>query len=366
MPKVLYVSHTARIGGAEHSLLDLIAGLPQHYAPMAACPEGPLADELTRRGVSVSTIDLVRFKRTLCPACLAGYWLAWRRGVRSIAGIISEEGVDLVHANSTTAHLYAGAAAARAGVPSVWHVRDTSVPAAARRLLRKADACIAISRYVAECVRGGGCAEPMVIYNGVDLEVFHPASGPRQPLVAMVGQLVPWKNHADFIRAAATVAKEVPASRFLIVGSDLFGDHPDYPARLESLARELGVAGCLEFTGHREDVAELLRTLAVMVLPSRGEPFGRVAAEAMASAVPVVAYAEGGPAEIVEHERTGILVPPGDVSGLAAGVVRLLRDPAQARRMGEAGRARAAEMFDCRRTAREVAAVYDSLLGGRE
>jgi len=367
MPNVLYVSHTSVIGGAEHSLLDLIAALPERYVPIVACPAGPLTDELAERRIRVATVKLVRFKRTLCPVCLARYWLAWRGGARTLAGIIGEADIRLVHSNSTTAHLFGGAAARRAGVPAVWHVRDTALPPLARKLLPEADACIAISRFIAKQVHGCTGIEPEVIYNGVAVEAFHPApSPPDRTVVAMIGQLVPWKNHGDFIRAAAQIRADVPDARFLVVGADLFGDHPAYARRLEALAREVGIGEAVEFTGFREDVPELLRSLSVLVLPSRREPFGRVVVEAMASAVPVVAYAEGGPAEIIEHERTGFLVEPGDVTALASAAVRLLRNPDEARRMGEAGRARAEQMFDRRDTARRVVAVYDRLLGGGE
>ena len=182
----------------------------------------------------------------------------------------------------------------------------------------------------------------------------------------MAGQLVPWKNHGDFLLAAARIREAVPSARFLIAGDDLFGDHPGYREELESLAEETGVAESLEFTGYRKDLPQLLRSVSVLVHPSREEPFGRVVVEAMASGVPVVAYDEGGPAEIISHGNTGLLVRPGDVALLAAAVTRLLQNPAEAAKLGRAGRARAEEMFARPDTALKIMAVYSKLLEGRQ
>jgi len=368
MPKILFVHHATQISGAENSLLDLLAALDAEWEPVVACPGGgPLAERLQKAGARVVDVPMTRFKRTLCPLALSRYFLAWRRGVRALAEVIREANIDIVHSNSTTAHLYGGAAARRCGVPSVWHVRDVAIPGLTRLLLPRASACIAISHFIAERVESSVGVTPEVIYNGVDLERFHPPERPpEEPTVAMVGQLVTWKGHHDFLQAAGKVRETLPAARFLIVGEDLFGDHPHYKKELEALAADLGIAESVTFTGYCADVPELLRTVSVLALPSREEPFGRILVEAMASGVPVVAYEEGGPTEIIAHGKTGLLVPRGDVAQLASAVAGLLLDPAKASRLGDAGRARAAEAFSHRRTAENIMAVYSRLLEGRE
>jgi glycosyltransferase involved in cell wall biosynthesis len=367
MPRVLLVHHSSQAGGAENSLLDLVGGLSEEWGALVACPGGgPLIEQLEAAGGRVLPAPIARFKCTACPIQLSRYFLAWRRGVRALVAIIKDAGIDIVHSNTTTAHLYGGAAAARCRVPSVWHIRDTAIPGAAKLILPGASACIAISHYIADHVGPAARPGPDVIHNGVDLDEFHPAQHPPEtPTVAMVGQLVPWKNHGDFLRAAARIRKAVPSARFLIVGDDMFGDHPDYRQQLESLAEEAGIAESLDFTGYRHDLPQLLRSVSVLVHPSRKEPFGRAVVEAMASGVPVIAYREGGPAEIISHGNTGLLVRPGDVAQLAAGAISVLQAPDKAARLGEAGRARAEEMFDCRNTARKIMAVYSKLLEGR-
>ena len=367
MPRVLFVHHSSQAGGAEKSLLDLISCLSKEWATLIACPGGgPLVEQLEAAGGHVVPVPITRFKRTACPIQLMRYFLAWRRGMRALEAIIKDADVDIIHSNSTTAHLYAGAAAAHCRIPSVWHIRDTAIPGLARLILPTASACIAVSHFIADRVGPTARSEPDVIHNGVDLDEFHPAQQPPEtPTVAMAGQLVPWKTHRHFLLAAAKIREAVPSAKFLIVGDDLFGDHPGYREELESLAEEAGIAKSLEFTGYRNDLPRLLRSVSVLVHPSRGEPFGRVIVEAMASGVPVVAYEDGGPAEIISHEETGLLLRPGDAAQLASAVIRLLTDPAQAARFGQAGRARAVELFDRRRTALRVAEQYSRLLGGK-
>jgi len=366
MPKILFVQCTTQISGAEHSLLDLLAALRSEWQPVVACPGGgPLTARVEAAGARVVDAPLVRFRRGFCPLTLSRYFFAWRRGVRALAQVIREVNIDIVHSNSTTAHLYGGPAARRCGIPSVWHVRDVAIPSLAKLILPRPSACIAVSRFIAEGVESSMGVWAEVIYNGVNLDRFHPpAQSPEEPTVAMVGQLVPWKGHRDFLRAAAKVREALPAARFLIVGEDMFGDHPHYREELEALAADLGIAELVTFAGYRADVAELLRTVSVLVLPSRKEPFGRIIVEAMASGVPVVAYEEGGPKEIIAHGETGLLVPPGDVARLASAVAGLLLDPAEAKKLGDAGRARAAEAFDHHQTAEKITTVYLRLLEG--
>ncbi|HVG44323.1 MAG TPA: glycosyltransferase, partial [Longimicrobium sp.] len=101
----------------------------------------------------------------------------------------------------------------------------------------------------------------------------------------------------------------------------------------------------VHWLGFRRDVAAVLKAMDVLAVPSHWEGFGLVAAEALAAGVPVVAADASSLPEIVRDGREGLLVPPGDVDALAAALVRLGRDPAERRRMGEAGPSRVATAF---------------------
>jgi len=406
MPRILFVHHASQLGGAENSLLELVKNLEPPYEAVVACPhpkekgkrekekghsspsqhlergQGARSDpgseqemsssligQLRLLGVAVEPVPLIRFKRTSNPILLARYLMAWRRGARELSRIVRRAGIDLIHSNSTTAHVYGSAAAKQTGVPSVWHVRDVAIPSigsivAMPRLCRNS-ACIAISQFIAGRLKAAAGIDAEVIHNGVDLQRFHPADAPpSDPVVLMVAQVVPWKGQRDFLQAAAMVKRRIPAVRFRLIGSDLFDDHPEYRGLLGTLAQRLDLADTVEFAGYRDDVPGLLRKSTLLVMPSRDEPFGRAVIEAMASGLPVVAYNEGGPAEIVVDGQTGLLAPPGDVPALADAIVRVLSNPDEAARFGRAGRQRAVELFDARQTARKIMAVYSRLLEG--
>ena len=126
---------------------------------------------------------------------------------------------------------------------------------------------------------------------------------------------------------------------------------------LERISRRLGLADRVRFLGRRTDSPDLLAACDVFVLPSRREGLGVASLEAMAAARPVVASRVGGLAEAVVHERTGLLVPPGDPRALGEALIRLLRDDALRERLGAAGPDRIAEGF----AAEQMIEAYEKL-----
>ena len=118
-----------------------------------------------------------------------------------------------------------------------------------------------------------------------------------------------------------------------------------YAAGLRRLVDELGIADRVTFSGHLEDVRPALAAMDVYVHPGEPEPFGLVNLEAMAMEKPVAAFAHGALPEIVEHGRTGLLVPPGNVEELASAVAILLRDSEGAGRLGREGAQRVRDRF---------------------
>ena len=144
----------------------------------------------------------------------------------------------------------------------------------------------------------------------------------------------------------------------MIVGEEMAAG---YRQHLEDLARELGVADGVVFTGQRSDVPRLMAAADVFAMPSLGEPFGLVFLEAMAMQLPVVALDSGGAPEVVEDGVTGFLVEPGDMDGLTSKLLALLEDPKRRQRMGAAGRQRVEAHFTTPRMAADTARVYRRL-----
>jgi glycosyltransferase involved in cell wall biosynthesis len=206
------------------------------------------------------------------------------------------------------------------------------------------------------------------IYNGIPferlvqgVEACEPFAPGRQWAIGMVGQLVGWKKHALFIEAACTVAREFPDVLFFIVGDSLFEDNTAYELGLRRQVEERKMGDRVVFTGHRRSIGSVLGGMDMRVHQATAEPFGRVVVEAMALGRPVVAANAAGPAELLRDGESGLLVPPNDAEALAAGILRLMRNPAEARVLGEQARHRAYELFSHERFVASCVEVYEEV-----
>jgi glycosyltransferase involved in cell wall biosynthesis len=170
-----------------------------------------------------------------------------------------------------------------------------------------------------------------------------PARGesPAPPRVLYVGRLAAEKNLTAWLEVAARVAREVPEAAFAIVGEGA------EEAELRARARALGLDGRLTLHGFRPN-AELgahYRAATVLLLTSRHEGFGRVVLEAAAAGTPAVATHTAGAVDVVAHGETGFVHPQGDLDGMAASIVRLIREPALRVRLGRAAAERARRRY---------------------
>lgn len=218
----------------------------------------------------------------------------------------------------------------------------------AHKVVANAEASAALLRR--ELVPGG---KVVVVPNGLDLTLFDAAPGrtPRRRIV-MVANLRPGKGHTTLIDAAAIVRRTFPDAHV-----DFVGDGTERH-RLAEYIRARGLTAAFTFHGHCEDVPARLSAADVCVLPSESEAFPNAVLEAMAAARPVVASAVGGILEVVQHERTGLLVPPGDVDALAAALIRVLTDHETSARMAAAGRALVEARYSFDRMIAALEALY--------
>jgi phosphatidylinositol alpha 1,6-mannosyltransferase len=224
----------------------------------------------------------------------------------------------------------------------------------AKFILRRADRVRVVSTPLRQLV-AANCGIPISRIDVAPVGVnFVAASGERRAcksaisdriadrqIVLFVGRLYAPKNLALWIGVAGRVAACLPEVCFAVVG-----DGPD-ESRTRQLAAEAGIAERILFLGRRTH-AELPNIYAasdVFLLTSHYEGFGRVVLEAQLAGIPVVSTACGGPEDLIKDGCSGRLLPPGDEVGLVAAVTELLRDPAQAARLGSAGRAQAEQNF---------------------
>lgn len=183
---------------------------------------------------------------------------------------------------------------------------------------------------------------------------------PSAPLVFVFSRLNGMKGVEYFLEAASMAAPNFPDARFLVVGDGA------KRKELEAYAARLGLSPRVTFTGFRTDVPDLLPEATISVLPSLSEGLSNSLLESMASGVPVVAGRVGGNPEIIEHDVSGLLVPPRDSEALAAAMCSLLRDPELAARFGKAGQRRVAELFSMERSVGEVERLYERLVGAHQ
>jgi glycosyltransferase involved in cell wall biosynthesis len=167
-----------------------------------------------------------------------------------------------------------------------------------------------------------------------------------------VGVLSPDKGHELLIRALAQLRKEYGGCRLLLAG-----DGPSRPM-LETLARELGVHQAVIFAGFVTDIESVYPALDVFLFPSSFEGLGTSLLAAMSYEVPSIAFRCCAFGEIIENEKSGLLVEQGNVEGIVKAVTRLLQNREFARGMGAAGRERIAKIFSCDHMVEEMKKVY--------
>jgi len=287
-----------------------------------------------------------------------------------------------------TALLYAGRAARRERVRVV-HTEQNNISARrpkswARRLRtellwryagRYADRFCGVARDVVAAAGAYGTIRRRKlthIPNGIDTSTFAAAEVDRPavrtaigiasdaPVIGTVGRLAEVKQQGVLIRAFAQILPAFPTARLVLVG-----DGP-LRAELEGLAASLGLGGVVLFAGYRPDPERFLAAIDVFVLPSGAEAMPLVIPEAWAAGLPVVATRVGGIPDMVEHGKTGLLVEPGDVDGLAVRVRQLLADRALARGLGRAGRELARARYDVNAMAGAYDRTYRELLTKRK
>ena len=202
-----------------------------------------------------------------------------------------------------------------------------------------------------------------VIPNFVDLEHYSVAPADRsgiasadQRVLLHVSNFRPVKRPLDTVRIFERVSREVDAVLLMV------GEGPERSSA-QALARRLGVLDRMRFLGTQRDIGEIASMADVFLLPSELESFGLSALEAMACGVPVIGSDAGGLPEVVRHSESGYLLPVGDVEGMAARTIEVLKDGERRREMGQAARHRVESLFRAERVVNQYEAVYARLLG---
>lgn len=376
--RVLLVSTTSTVAYA--FILPYAKYLKERgYEVSFACSTEDFSDarsrslELREAGFEVHSIPFSR-------------WISPYRDLYALCKLITlirNQRYDVVHTHSSIAGFVGRLAARMAGCPRVVHTAYDfyfrEFGSRARRwpyltleklAARLCDVMLFISGVVREeairCrIKGEG--QLILVGFGIEPERFlrfcaDVASlrgklgvGENDRLVGTVGRLVANKGTDTFLRMAAMVVRECPETKFIVAG--------DGPLRgeLEHLARSLRIAERVKFVGYLPEVDDVMRfmsSLDVFVLPTRREGLGVVYLEAMALGRPVVGSRIAPVTEVIKEDETGLLATVDDPADFARAVVKLLRDPEGAKRMGGEGREHVRKSYDIRATFEKTEAVY--------
>ena len=389
--RVLFLNDTSRDGGPGRSLSVLLRHLDRaRVRSTVLLPRpGPVADLLRAEDVADDIVFEDAWVENIVapltrPMERADHQAPWLlrasraagnavKAARLLGRLASRaRGFDLVYGNGTVANFLAAAAAARAGVPALWHVRYTAVPAVAAPLHRRLARGSTVRRIV--CVSHPSAAlfpagEPKVsvVPNALDLRAFTP--GVVAPILrrelgydtdtvvfASAGRVLRRKGFEELVRAARLMLDSLTMSerarcRFVVLGDTPPDFAEDHRATCTALAAQLGIAEQFRFLGFRADVRPYLADADVVVVPSvYPDPLPRAVIEGMALGKPVVAFAVGGIGEMRDDGVEGSLVPgaPPDVPALADALLASFRDPERRHRQGVAARARVERDFDGR------------------
>ena len=293
------------------------------------------------------------------------------KAIFQLLRVLQEKQIDLIHTNSLAAGLIGGAAAKLYGVPVIMHKRYATAYGVLDRICEMLlDRVILVS----EATRWTFAphSKQALIYNGVELSSCQSSSrvetlrtdldlDPDAVLIGIVTRLTPEKGIHTLIEATAKLKKS-PNIQLLVVGGPYFPKDAEYIDSLKVQAQKLRITDRVIFTGFLEDTDAILSILDVVLLASTiPEACPRTIIEAMAAGVPVIATPLGGSKELVTPE-TGLLVPPEDADVFATAITQLAEDSERRKRMGQACRLRAEQLFCATQNTRLTENLYMDLL----
>ena len=362
-------------GGSERQAVQLVRLMKERgrYNVHVACLDGSgvLRDEVERLGFT----DIPQFPLT------SFYDRNAVRQLNRFARFLREREIEIVQSHDFYTNVFGMAAASLARVPvriasrretTGW--RSSAQKFVERRAYSLAQAIVTNCNAARDQLISEGVSKKKIntIYNGLDFERVTPQAPMKRHdaislfglpgdlnghVVTIVANLRhPVKNHTMFLRAARRVSDALPQARFVIAGEGELMN----PMRV--LAEQLGQTESVFFIGRCDRIGDLLGLSDVCVLASTAEGFPNAILEYMAAARPVVATDVGGAREAIADGTTGYLVPSNDDSAMAERIVALLRDPVEARAMGERGREVIREKFSCEAQLERTQELYDRML----
>ena len=376
LPHVFFIiDQLCQLGGAERVLLEMVSRLaPDRFrCSVVAFSLNPDLEALANLPVPVYNLPL---KRT--------YDFNAAKVAIKLFRLIRRENVSIVHTFFETSDLWAAPVAKLSGCPIlISSRRDMGILRARKHDLayplvnRIFDRVLTVSNEVRSyCIRQDRLSPHRVetVYNGVDLAELdgRAAEGDTRqqlglrtnaPVISTVANIRSIKGIDVLVRAAKHVCVEFPEATFVVVGRAL---ESQTMSELRAQVESVQLAKNFYFVGALANPFPVLRTSDVFCLPSRNEGFSNALIEAMGCNLPCVATRVGGNAEALEEGKSGFLVASEDSDAMADRILRLLRDPALALRMGTAARETVKERFSMDAMMNRLMGIYDELLAAKD
>ena len=382
---IVFVGHTALLGGAELYLRDVVVNLSRPCRVLLY-EDGPLAEALRRQDVCTHIVAApealasVRKGSGLATSLVAasrlpGFFLRLRRAMA---------GAGAIYVNSQKSLVTAAPVGWSLRVPVIWNVHDIMTSDHFGSTTLRAASWIAkrfVTRLVANSVAtrdslialGIPADKIDIVYNGIpdgrerdpqdEVDAFRAELGldPSRWTVGVFGRLAEWKGQHVLLEAM----QDMPDVQAVLVGAALFPSDELYEARLRTQVADAGMSDRVRFLGFRSDVSRLMHICDAIAHTSISpEPFGRVIVEAMVNRVSVVAARAGGALEIIRPGDTGLLTEPGSAAELAE-ALRWFRDnPETSRSMAEMAYTDCRTRFSVEAMVHGVEATVEAATGG--
>lgn len=359
--RILHTEWSDGWGGQERRIVAEMAGMAQrgHHLVLATRPHAKIAAKA--REANIEVIELPFSRRTDLGSILR------------LARYLKQERIDVANTHSGVDSWIGGLAAKLAGTPVLVRTRHLNLPLKRNWLNfvhylpdRIITCGEGMRRHLAE-----GCGFPAGQLESIPTGIDFAAFAPRRPrdavraelgldegdfAVLVVGVIRGVKRHEIALKALKELLAAVPSAQMVLAGEGPM--RPD----MERLARELGIAERVHFLGHRDDVPDLMAAADVLLLTSRSEGVPQAVTQALGLGLPVVATKVGGVPELIEHERTGLLIPPESPKAAAEALARVARDRNWAARLGQAGREHALAHFSLEAMLDHTEQLFSELL----
>ena len=368
--RLMYLIAPSSYAGAERVVASIVRNLDREKyeitVGMFMNPLRPANDflrDIERTGCRVMVIELRRV-------------FEWRQ-FRELLDVLSEGRIQILHTHSYRSDILGLLAAKRLGMPIVttlhgWHPQGAKMHLYAfceRMAFKYFDRIIVVSEELRRRMVSFGIPAERLrkIRNAIDTGAYsmnHPTNAFREEygigndtkLVGTIGRLSPEKGLGDFLIAGRHVLRQQPQVKFVIAG-----DGPEKKP-LKEMAEELGIENHVIFCGHRRDVATIYNALDIFVLSSFTEGLPIALLEAAFYAKPIIATSVGGIPEVIENNKTGILVSAHDPIQLGDRISELLSDGGRAKTLGVAAKCRIESEFDCKSWIRAIDDLYEEVL----